>query len=188
MEERTLNEIISENLNQTVPNLSEKDKIKMVQTIENAIAHGIPVRDSLGINEDTMEFLYSQAHRLYSLQKFEHSGKLFQVLYLLYPNDPRYALGIAASFQKAKDYEKAIGWYLTLSIIDEESPLPFYYISDCFLKQDFLEATVEYLRQTVERCGENPNYLALKTKATLMMDPLKEQIKKEAALKPNKET
>lgn len=179
------NQSILESINQTVeelnPDLSPKEKQKIAETIGNAVLKGIPVKDSLGLNEDTMECLYSQGHRLFSTHKYAQAAKLFQVLYLLDPSDLRYALGIAASFQLGKDYEKAIGWYLALAVLDEDSPLPFYYISDCFLKQNEVAASLDFLQKTVERCGKNPLYSNLKTKATMMMEPLVAEIEKQAA-------
>lgn len=178
MEDQSINESIQQAVEELNPELSDIEKKKMVQTIEDAFLRGIPVRQSLGINDDTMEALYSQGHRLYSTRKYERAAKLFQALAFLDPKDFRYMLGVAASFQLGKEYEKAIGWYLALSILDTSSPLPFYYISDCFLKQNEYLASLDFLKKTVERCGDVALYKNLKAKATMMMEPLEEEIAK----------
>lgn len=172
-------EAIMQSIDEISPDLTHKEKKKLAEVIENH-SKGISVRDSLGVNTDSMEQLYAHGHKLFSTQKYEEAAKMFQVLYLLDPLDARYALGIGASFQMAKKYDSAIGWYLALSLIDEETPLAFYYISDCFLKSDYLEASHEFLNKTIERCGDNPQYTSLKTRASLMMESLGKQIAEEA--------
>lgn len=161
------------------PDISPQEKKKLAEAIEKALAEGIPVKDTLKINDDTMEYLYAYGHRQFSIRKYDTAVRMFQLLYMLNPLDSRYALGVAAAYQMAKDYEKAIGWYLALSAIDEESPLPFYYMSDCFLKKLEPKASLEYLRKTVERCGDVPEYSSLKERALRMMMPLEAQIQKE---------
>lgn len=173
-------EALMRSIDERSPDLTPKEKKKIVEVIENH-AKGISVKDSLGIDSDTMEQLYAQGHRLFSTQKYGDAAKTFQVLYLLDPLDSRYALGIGASYQMDKKYDNAIGWYLALSLIDEETPLPFYYISDCFLKMDYQEASHEFLNKTIERCGDNPQFTSLKTRATLMMESLGKQIAEEAS-------
>ena len=172
MENNSLEETINQTIDKLSPDLPAKERQKLAETIENAIAKGIPVRQSLGINDATMEFVYSEGHKLFSTRKYEKAAKVFQVLYLLDPVDPRYALGIAASFQMAKDYEKAVAWYFVLAIIDEKSPLPFYYISDCFIKQNEPAASAEFLKKAMERCGNNPEYESLKARAKMMVETL----------------
>lgn len=173
------NDTLMQTIDELSPDLNPMQKKKLAEVIENH-AKGIPVKDSLEINEDTMEYLYAHGHKLFSTQKYEDAAKMFQVLYLLDPMDSRYALGIGASFQMAKNYQSAIGWYLALALIDEETPLAYYYISDCFLKTDHLAASHEFLNKTIERCGENPGYSSLKTIAERMRDALGQKIAEEA--------
>lgn len=175
----TLKETIHQTIAELTPDLAPQEKKKLSDAIEKSISEGIPIRTTLGINDDTMEYLYAYGHRQFSLRKYESAEKIFQMLYMLNPLDSRYALGIAASYQMDKKYEQAIGWYLALSTIDESSPLPFYYMSDCFLKKLENKASLEYLKKAIERCGEVPEYANLKERAVRMMMPLEAQIQKE---------
>ena len=172
-------EAIMEVIDKNSPDLSPSERRKLVEVLENH-AKGISFKDSLGVDADTIEQLYGQGHTLFTKQKYEDAAKVFQVLYLLDPMDSRFALAIGASFQMAKNYESAIGWYLALSLIDEETPLPFYYISDCFLKIDHLIASHEFLNKTIERCGNIPQYSTLKARATMMVSSLAQKIAEEA--------
>ena len=172
-------ETLMQTIDELSPDITPKEKKKIAEALENH-AKGIPFKDSLGVASDTMEQLYAYGHKLFSTQKYQDSAKLFQVLYLLDPMDTRFALGIAASYQMDKNYESAIAWYLALAILDQESPLPFYYISDCFLKLDHLAASLGALEQTVDRCGDNPHYTSLKTRATLMIESIGKDLSKGA--------
>lgn len=180
--ENTEYEEIMQSIEEHSPDLSLKEKKKLAEVIENH-SKGISVKDSLGVNADTLEQMYTYGHKLFSTQKYEDAAKLFQMLYLLDPLDTRYALAIGASYQMAKKYDNAIGWYLALSLIDEETPLPFYYISDCFLKLDHPIASHEFLNKTIERCGNIPHYTNLKTRASLMMSSLEKSMAEEDAAK-----
>lgn len=170
-------ETIMQTIDEMSPDLTPREKKKLAEAIENH-AKGIPFKDSLELDEDTIEQLYAYGHQLFSTQKYQDSAKVFQVLYLLDPFDARFALGIGASFQMAKNYENAIGWYLALAIMDQETPLPFYYISDCFLKLDQLEASRGALVQTIDRCGDIPQYASLKTRANMMFESLEKEFSK----------
>lgn len=177
--ENSEHEAIMEVIDKNSPDLSPSEKKKLAEALENQ-AKGVSFKDSLGVDADTMEQLYAQGHTLFTKQKYEDAAKMFQVLYLLDPLDSRFALAIGASFQMAKNYESAIGWYLALSLIDEETPLPFYYISDCFLKMDHPIASHEFLNKTIERCGDHPQYSSLKARASMMMNSLAQTIAEEA--------
>lgn len=181
MEELSLNEILHKTITNLTPDLSPKDRNKLIESFDNLLFEGIPIRESLDLNDDTMEYLYSYGHGLFTAGKFDAAARMFQVLYMLNPLDSRYALGVAASYQMGKEYEKAIGWYLALSAIDEHSPLPFYYMSDCFLKQNETKASLEYLKKTVERCGEIPEFSSLKERTLRMITSLEEPMQKEEA-------
>lgn len=162
--------------------MSEKQKELLVLAIENSFVKGIPISETLEINSDAMEHLYTQAYNLFSAHKYTDAAKLFQVLYILNPQDSRYSLGLGATYQMAKDYVNAIGWYLVLAIVDEETPLAFYYISDCYLKQDQPTLSIAFLKKTMERCGSNTSYQSLKMRAELMIASLEEEITKKKPL------
>lgn len=169
-------ETIMQTIDELSPDLTPKEKKKIAEAIENQ-SQGIPFKDSLEFDEDLIEQIYAYGHQLFSTQKYKDSAKLFQVLYLLDPLDTRFALAIGASYQMDKNYESAIGWYLALAILDQETPLPFYYISDCFLKLDHLMASRGSLEQTIIRCGDFPEFSSLKSRAAMMIDSLDKQIR-----------
>lgn len=178
-EPTSLKETIEQTIAELTPDLRPHEKKKLSEAIEKSLKDGVPIRTTLGINNDTMEYLYAYGHRQFSLRKYAAAERIFQMLYMLNPLDSRYALGIAAAYQMDKKYDQAIGWYLALSSIDERSPLPFYYMSDCFLKKLENKASLEYLKKAIERCGEIPEYANLKERALRMIVPLEAQIQKE---------
>ena len=169
---------IEELIKKKAPNLSDKERQKQVEAIEKMFAEGVPLKETLNITPDVLEFLYSQGNRFYLLRKYQEAARFFQMLFLLNPIDARYAFGVAASYQMLKDYDQAISWYIVLMIIDQESPLPPYHASDCFLKKGDKDSALLFLKKTLERIGDKKEYAPLKERASRMMAPLEKEVAK----------
>jgi len=170
---------IEEALAQIAPTLSPKDRKKQAEVIEKALMEGVPLKESLGISSDSIEFFYSEGYRLFLLRKYEEALKYFRLLYLLNGSDPRFAFGIAASYHKQKDFQNALSWYLTLATLDDTSPMPFYYMSDCFLKLGDTEFALDFLKKSVELAEGNFTYKELKERMLRAITALEKHLEKE---------
>lgn len=177
MKEESLNDFIHGMVEKSSSGLSEEDKKKQEEVIESIIYEGKSLKESMGLSASAIEYFYSQGYRLYLIRKYEEALRYFHLLFLFDPSDPRYALGLAATYQMMKDYEHAVQWYMTLSLIDTESPMPFYYMSDCALKRGDPFSAIYFLKKTIEYCGDIPEYDLVKTQAERMIPPLEKRLK-----------
>lgn len=155
------------------PNLSEKDKEKQEELLHEVFDNGKLLKDALNVSDQTIEYLYSQAYQLYKMGKFKESSRYFHMLYLLNGLDPRFSMGIAACHHMQKEYRRAVEWYLVCAALDETSPLPYYHISDCFLKMNEKISALISLKMLQGRIdNDDPRYTQIKERALRMIDTL----------------
>jgi type III secretion system low calcium response chaperone LcrH/SycD len=174
---QSLTDFIQEMVEGSPSNLSENDKKKQKEVISAIIFEGKSLKESIGLSAGVIEYFYSQGYRLYLIRKYEDALRYFHLLFLFEPANPRYSLALGATYQMMKDYEHAVQWYMTLSIIDTSSPMPFYYMSDCALKRGDPYSAIFFLRKTIDLCKDNPKFEQLKTQATRMIPPLEKNLK-----------
>lgn len=176
MEEKevvTLEEVIRE----LSEGMSEDGIHTQVTAIQNMLSRGVPLKDSLNISDDVLEFLYNQGFQNYNIQKYDDALKNFHLLFMLHPQNSRYSFGIAACYQKLKNFEQAIIWYLVLSFIDNASPLPFYYLSNCFFQTGDFLSELYYLKKALGLAEREPQYAQLKERLTRMIEKLEHEKK-----------
>lgn len=170
---------IREFLEKSMPTLPENHKKKQIQVIEQVMRDGIPLKESLKISPDLIEFFYAQGTRLYMLKKYDEALKFFYMLYLLDAKNTRYSMGIAACYHMLNDFDQAMVWYLILSMIDQKNPMGFYHLSDCELKQGDKKSSLFFLHKALERIDRDPKHEKLKERILRLATVLNEEIDKE---------
>lgn len=170
-------EQIRDIINKLTPNLSEKDKLKQEELLHEVFDEGKLLKDALNVSDQTIEYLYSQAYRLYNIGKFKEASRYFHILYLFNGLDPRFSMGIAASHHMQKEYQRAVEWYMVCAALDERSPLPYYHISDCFLKLNEKLSALVILKMLQERLkGNDPQFAQLKERSLRMIESLLSEV------------
>lgn len=159
------------------PDLTDLEFQKQVEVIEKLLLEGKPLGESLNLTPDAIEFIYREGHRLYMMKKYADAVRYFQLLYMLAPLDARFSFGVAASHHMLHDYEQAVIWYLTLSLVDKDSPLPYYYLSDCAEKQQDPASALFYLEKAVGKCGNQLVFAELKQRVLRMIEHSKEKVR-----------
>lgn len=171
-------ELFREMIAKLTPDLSEKDKAKQEELLHEVFDEGKLLKDALNVSDQTIEYLYSQAYRLYKIGKFKEASRYFHILYLLNGLDLRFSMGIAASHHMQKEYQRAVEWYLVCAALDEESPLPYYHISDCFLKMDEkLSALISLKMMQVRLKEDDAHFTHIRERAARMIEVLSEEVK-----------
>ncbi len=114
----------------------QKNKRKFKPEIEDAALNivGQYLPTELRASERTQEIAYERGYILYNAGKFEEAISYFSVLMSADPGNVKYIFACAASHHMLQNYKKAIELYTFAGVVDPESPLPFYYASDCFIK------------------------------------------------------
>lgn len=181
-------EMIRETIAKVTPNLGKAEQKKQEEILQKVFSEGQSLKDSLKVSDQTLEFLYSQAYRLYKIGKYKDSSRYFHLLYLFNCNDLRYSLGVAACYHMQKEYMKAIQWYLVCAALDAVSPLPYYHISDCFLKLGNKLSALISLKMMEVRLNDDPVFTQIKERASRMMETLSAELKKTQKSESNKES
>ncbi|MGK5594182.1 MAG: SycD/LcrH family type III secretion system chaperone [Parachlamydiaceae bacterium] len=170
-------EQIREIIEKVTPNLSKEDKAKQEELLQQVFEEGKQLKDVLNVSNETIEYLYSQAYQLYKTGKYPEANRYFHILYILESQDVRFPMGIAACHHMQKHYRQAVEWYYLCAALDDTSPLPYYHISDCFLKLGEKLSALIALRMLGVRITDEPQFAKIKEKSQRMMESLTEEIK-----------
>lgn len=161
------------------------DKKASVDEKETFTEGTLPPQNAMGMSNEMVEGLYGQAYRLYNTGKYQDAMQMFRLLVMINPSDPRYTLGLAASMHLLKEFKSAIELYTVCSILDAESPIPLYHISDCYLQtQDKLSAMIA-LEMAVKRSGDKPEFQTLKDRAAMTAKSLRKELEAKGELRPS---
>jgi type III secretion system low calcium response chaperone LcrH/SycD len=158
--------------------LNSEDQEALTQLAEELMIKmqehpGMTLQAATGISDQVLEEIYHLAYTFYNQGKYKEAASLFQFLSGTSPHTYKYVLGLAACFHQCESYEQAaIGFYIALTL-EPENPIPAYYVTDCFLKQNLLEEALEFAEVTVMICDENPVYAELGHRCSLIVEKLK---------------
>jgi type III secretion system low calcium response chaperone LcrH/SycD len=134
---------------------------------------GMTIQDAIGISDQALEEVYSLAHTFYNQGKYEKALPLFHFLTGTSPKTYKYVFGLAASYHQIEKYEEAVSGFYIAMHLDLGNPIPAYYITDCFLKQNLQQQALAFAELTIELCEENPEHMILKNRVKLIKDSLK---------------
>jgi type III secretion system low calcium response chaperone LcrH/SycD len=144
--------------------------------IFEALKRGVMPKKALGMSEETIEALYTQAYNLYNQGKYNDAAYIFIVLMMLDPTVPKHVLGCAACLHRMGKYEKAAQLYILCSTLDAPNPLPYFHAADCYIKLKALPIADMCLKNTLERCGKNPEHALIRERAELMLKAVDDEI------------
>lgn len=113
-----------------------------------AIRQGATLKDLYGIPDSVMDTIYAVAYDKYQNGLLDEALTMFRFLLTQNIYHPDYALGLAAVFQRSKEYENAASLY-TLAFSLGQNPQAMFYAGQCYLnlrnpteaKACFIEAT-----------------------------------------------
>lgn len=145
--------------------------------LKQLLEHGIKPKDVMGLNDALVEGIYGQAYRLYNTGKYKDAIQLFRLLMMLNATEPRYTMGLAACYHMLKEYDNAVGAYALCSTIDPGNPIPYYHVSDCYIKLNDKHSALLSLEFALRRVGEKPEYATIKDRIIRSIETLKKEIK-----------
>ncbi len=65
-------------------------------------------------------------------------------------------MGIGACLHQLKNYELASGFYLISATLDPLSPVPFYYMYNCFINLEDLQQRHPHAGYRHRKCADHP--------------------------------
>ncbi len=146
------------------------------------VAGAIPPKDALGLTDEAVEGMYSQAYRLYNTGKYAESAQMFRLLVMLDPTQSKFTFGLGACMHLLKEYRNAIELYTMAAALDKKSPLALYHLSDCYIQiQDKLAALVA-LELVVKRAENNPAHQVIKDRAVMTLKSLRKDLEETGVL------
>lgn len=151
--------------------------------VKQLISHGVAPKDVMGLNDAMVEGIYGQAYRLYNTGKYKDAIQLFRLLIMLNASEPKFLMGIAACYHMLKEYDNAVGAYTLCGVIDPDNPVPYYHVSDCYLKMEDKRSALVSLEFALRRVGEKPEFSIIKDRIIRSIDSLKKEIKEENTIK-----
>lgn len=121
-----------------------------------AILHGEPLYNIVGMEQSSVEARYALASQCYQVRKYSDAEALFRWLCMYDANTERNWLGLAATLQAEKKYPEAREMYQISALMSGlENPAPFFYSGICFMRENNSEDAITSF-QTVLTLG-NPN-------------------------------
>lgn len=156
--------------------MSQEVGKKMEAAAENVMQKGILPKDAMGMDDQMLEGIYGQAYRLYNTGKYAEAGQIFRLLIMANSMEPKYTMGLSASFHMLKEYQYAVDGYTLCSIIDPDNPIPQYHAADCYIHLGDKMSAAAALKMAIKRAGERPEFHTLVDRAKLMIESLKNEI------------
>ncbi len=88
----------------------------------------------------------------------------------------KYTLGLAGCFHMLKEYGNAAQAYVRCSLIDAESPIPYYHAYDCFMHLNDPVSAAVVLQLAIDKAGDKPLYAVIKQRCELSLQQIKGEL------------
>lgn len=157
-------------------NLSKEELDKYEKVMRDIFIEGKSPNQALGFDKEMMEQIYAYALNFYRLGLYDKACDIFRFVVLLDSTNPKYAQALGATFHRLKNYPMALECYYGWSQLDTTTPLPFFYMSDCFEQLNLLGDQKYIIEQAIQRCANQEEYALLKGKLELQLEGLKLKI------------
>lgn len=171
-----IQKLIREAINKMDLKMSDKEKAKYTEMMIEIFDKGKSPHEVLGISEEMIEYMYNYGYRLYNNGSYKRSKDVFLGLIQLMPKESRFMLALAASCHRLKEYDQAVNYYFQYGMQEEENPVPFYYLYDCYFQTGYVGDAEVCLLEVIRRSGDNPMYAKIKERSQLMLDNLRKEI------------
>lgn len=185
---KTIEELIETAATEIAKNGSEEDKKYYKSVLHKAIEvdkNIVPDAKDLGLTPEMLNLLYEAAYHRYQEGKYNEACIIFSWLILLDAKNSTYYFGVASCYHRMKEYLKAINNYMLACAADPTNPMPFYHISDCYLKLNAPGNAICSLQMAITQAEDNPKYSKIKERAQMIQGRLIEDV--ERKIKEKKE-
>ena len=130
-----------------------------------------PAIESIAFPEippEQREDLYAYAYALYENGNYEEASNLFRFLTLVDPQTPRNWMGLAASLQLEKKFEKALEAYTFTLMLDCDNPYVYIHAADCYFGLNQKDMALEAIKHARSIAKRDEKYKSLVPQLTLM--------------------
>ena len=142
-----------------------KKKLNDEKWLKNELAKGKIAQEILGISDDEIDHYYKASQLFFEKEKYEDAANTYHFLVVLNPFIKEYWLGLAMSSQMCGDYEGALDAYKLIGFNEIESPIAYFFLSQCLFALHDRENAIIALDLAVEVAADNSEFADLKLKA-----------------------
>ncbi|BDV01937.1 hypothetical protein TDMWS_20220 [Thermodesulfomicrobium sp. WS] len=150
---------------------------EQLQDIVAAVVKGeTTLQEVKGFSDEQMEAIYSVAYNLYQAGKYGDAVQVFSWLGMFNPFVSKYWLGLGASLQMAKDFEKALNAYAVASVTSSpKDPVPHLHAAECYLGMGNIGEAMKALQMAVDFSTGKPEHRKTFQKAQAFLEILTAQ-------------
>jgi len=149
---------------------------KQMQTLaHDFLVNQKTFKDLKGITDKEMEGIYATAYNFYTHGKFDRANEIFSALCQMDPYKSKYWLGLGATRQMEKKYEKAIEAYGLATIMDANNPLPPFYAAHCLMKLNEHDRATSAFETVIDLSKDKKEFKDLKTQAEQLLEGLRKK-------------
>lgn len=156
--------------------MKDKNSEAMKQHAQDVMKNGFSIKDMIGVKDEAVEAIYGQAYLLYNTGKYRDAAEVFRLLVMLNSTEVKYLLGLGACFHMLREYENAASIYTLCSIIDPNTPIPHFHVSDCYLQMGDKHSAYIALKMAIARADNKPEFAIMKERAQITLEGLKKDV------------
>jgi type III secretion system low calcium response chaperone LcrH/SycD len=109
----------------------------------------------INVSDQQTEAIYLLAFELYQKGEYAKATTLFSGLVLARKNEFKFWLGLGASHQMLKNYNKALNAYNIAQKIKPKNPMPFFHTAECLWSQKDSKNAIAFLGKAEKRAQHN---------------------------------
>lgn len=178
---------VRKRLNQALDHLGDKVSPKIKKAVEKVVLdiyenNKTPL-EAMQAKPELIESIYQQGYLAFQSGKYKDALAIFSFLRTLDFESYRYNFAIGACYQYLKDYSNAIANYILASQFDITNPTPYFYMYDCFMKQENIFSALRSIVSVLVLTKNRSEYADLRSKALIEYKILQEKIKEHPLVK-----
>jgi type III secretion system low calcium response chaperone LcrH/SycD len=146
------------------PELSTTEQ-ETINMFLDAIAGGATLKEIRGVPDSVMAGIYAHAYEFFQSGRLDDAEVFFRFLCIYDSYNPEYMMGMAATFQQKKQYQRAIDLYALMMVVAKNDYRPVLYTGQCYLFLKNSEQARENFTVIME--SEAPESIKAQAKAYL---------------------
>lgn len=162
------------------PNCTQKQREEYGNLLTRLLAGEVIPLETLNVRPEMLEYLYGHAYRMFTAGQYKNAAVLFSFLIVLNSANFKHHMALGACFHRMGQHVEAMNQYMAAFFLNPDNPLPFYHISDCYIKLKKLDYAAFSLGMAIALAGNDPQYLKIKERAELTQATLLNQLKEKA--------
>ncbi|MCX5769438.1 MAG: SycD/LcrH family type III secretion system chaperone [Candidatus Hydrogenedentes bacterium] len=152
----------------------EQKQKDLALDVLDVLAKGGNLGQIHGLTKKDFDLIYSVGHTFYKSGKYEKAMPIFQFLTLYDHPTKKWWMGLGATLQMMKQFQKAVDAYSVATILDIEDPKPQLQAGYCLLTMKKKKEARSALEGVLLCCQDNvPAHAVFKSQAQALLNGLK---------------